>query len=241
LTGRLAWRVATLVESRAETAAARTLVLDVPDWPGHLAGQHADIRLTAPDGYSTQRSYSLAAPPDGDRLELTVQRVPDGEVSPYLTDVLSPGDPLEIRGPVGGWFVWRAADPDPVLLVAGGSGLAPIESILRALLDSGHGDRVMLYFGVRSERDLYHEPLLRDLASRHANFSYHVVLSEQKGARGRRYGLVHEAVDADLEEVEGLMSYLAGPPVMVEATTALLAARGLAPRQIHADAFYNQT
>jgi CDP-4-dehydro-6-deoxyglucose reductase/ferredoxin-NAD(P)+ reductase (naphthalene dioxygenase ferredoxin-specific) len=126
------------------------------------------------------------------------------------------------------------------MLVAGGSGLAPIESILRTLLDGEHPDPITLYFGVRSERDLYHEAVLRDLAARHGNFAYHVVLSEQKGARGRRYGLVHEAVGADLREPDGLMAYLAGPPVMVEAATALLAERGLAPSQMHADAFYNQ-
>ena len=118
---RLEWRVSRLADSRDETPTARTLVLDVPDWPGHLAGQHVDVRLTAPDGYSTERSYSLAAPADDGRVQLTVQRVPNGEVSPYLTGVFSPGNPLEIRGPVGGWFVWRPADPGPVLLVAGGS------------------------------------------------------------------------------------------------------------------------
>ena len=103
----LAWRVARLAGHHDETATARTLDLSVPDWPGHLPGQHVDVRLTAEDGYSAQRSYSLAAPADGDRLQLTVQRVPEGEVSPYLTEVLAVGDPVELRGPVGGWFVWR--------------------------------------------------------------------------------------------------------------------------------------
>jgi ferredoxin-NADP reductase len=135
---RLTWRVARLAETREETATARTLVFDVPGWPGHLAGQHVDVRLTADDGYSTQRSYSLAAPADGDRIELTVQNVPDGEVSPYLTQVLSPGDPVEIRGPVGGWFVWRPADPAPVLLVAGGSGVVPLMAMLRLARATGH-------------------------------------------------------------------------------------------------------
>ncbi len=116
--------MAHLVAARDETPTVRTLVLDVPGWPGHLPGQHVDVRLTAPDGYSTQRSYSIAAPEDGTRVELTVQQVEDGEVSPYLASVLHAGDPIELRGPVGGWFVW---DPDdggdsPVLLVAGGCG-----------------------------------------------------------------------------------------------------------------------
>ena len=123
--------MARLAAARDETATARTLVLDVPGWPGHLAGQHVDVRLTAPDGYSTQRSYSIASAPDGERVELTVQRVPDGEVSPYLTGVFADGDPVELRSPVGGWFVWRPADTAPVLLVGGGSGVVPLMAMVR--------------------------------------------------------------------------------------------------------------
>ena len=126
-----------------------------------------------------------------------------------------------------------------MLLVAGGSGLAPIQSILCTLLERGYESPVTLCFGVRSERDVYHEALLKDLAAQHANFRYHVVLSEQIGASGRRYGLVHEAINLPIPR--DVMAYLAGPPVMVEAATALLAAQGVAPRQIHADAFYNQS
>ena len=117
--GRLIWRVATVDATKDETATARTLVLDVPGWPGHLAGQHVDVRLTADDGYSVERSYSIASAADGTRLELTVQRIADGEVSPYLTGDLRPGDKLELRGPVGGWFVWDPSSTAPVLLVAG--------------------------------------------------------------------------------------------------------------------------
>ncbi|MFD0533099.1 FAD-binding oxidoreductase [Actinomadura luteofluorescens] len=127
--GRLTWRVARLAETRRETDTARTLVFDVPGWPGHLAGQHVDVRLTAADGYTAQRSYSLSAP---DRVELTVQRIADGEVSPYLTDVLGIGDPVELRGPVGGWFVWRPDAGRDVLLIAGGSGVAPLMAMVRA-------------------------------------------------------------------------------------------------------------
>lgn len=127
----LTWQAARLVGLRDETPSARTLVFDVPGWSGHLAYQHVDVRLTAEDGYSTQRSYSLTSAPDGDRFELTVQRAPDGEVSPYLADVMEIGDLVEIRGPVGGWFVWRPADIRPVLLVGGGSGIAPLMAMIR--------------------------------------------------------------------------------------------------------------
>jgi Oxidoreductase FAD-binding domain/Oxidoreductase molybdopterin binding domain len=120
--GRLTWLVARLVAVRDETATARTLVFDVPGWPGHLPGQHVDLRLTAEDGYSTERSYSIASASEGNRVELTIERLDDGEVSPYLTQVLSPGDPLELRGPIGGYFAWHPDSSSPVLLVGGGSG-----------------------------------------------------------------------------------------------------------------------
>jgi ferredoxin-NADP reductase len=129
--GRLTWQAGTVTAVREETATARTIVLEVPGWPGHAPGQHVDVRLTAPDGYSAQRSYSIASAPDRGRVELTVQRLPDGEVSPYLTEVLAAGDPLELRGPVGGWFVWDPAAPAPVLLVGGGSGVVPLMAMIR--------------------------------------------------------------------------------------------------------------
>src|SRR5919202_5170001 len=135
--GRLSWRLALVLAVRAESPSARTLVLEVPGWPGHLPGQHVDVRLTADDGYSTQRSYSIASAPDGTRMELTVQRLDDGEVSPYLTQVLGPGDPLELRGPVGGWFVWSGGQTDPVLLLAGGSGMVPLMAMVRTRIARG--------------------------------------------------------------------------------------------------------
>lgn len=116
------WRVATVAGIRKETASARTLILRVPDWPGHRAGQHVDIRLTAPDGYTATRSYSIASAAMAQDLEVTVERVTDGEVSAFLTEGVSEGVPIEIRGPLGGWFVWRPDQPEPVQLVAGGWG-----------------------------------------------------------------------------------------------------------------------
>jgi ferredoxin-NADP reductase len=128
---RLEWRVARVLEVRDETARARTLVLDVPDWPGHRAGQHVDVRLVAEDGYQAQRSYSIATAPENPTVALTVERLDDGEVSPYLCDVLVPGDGVEVRGPIGGYFVWDVALGGPLLLVAGGSGVVPLMAMLR--------------------------------------------------------------------------------------------------------------
>jgi ferredoxin-NADP reductase len=119
---RIAWRLAAVTDVLVETPSAKTLVLDVPGWTGHVAGQHVDVRLTAEDGYQAQRSYSIASAPEDATLALTVERLEDGEVSPYLTDELGPGDELELRGPIGGYFVWRSQDGGPLLLVAGGPG-----------------------------------------------------------------------------------------------------------------------
>ncbi|MBX6358302.1 MAG: ferredoxin reductase [Micromonosporaceae bacterium] len=159
--GRLAWRVARLAGYRDETPTVRTLVLDVEGWPGHLPGQHVDVRLTAEDGYRAQRSYSLAGPDSGERIELTVERLPDGEVSPYLTEVFSVGDPVEVRGPVGGWFVWRPAATEPVLLVAGGVGLVPLMAMLRARRQAGSRVPFRLVYSVRSPAEVLYTGELR--------------------------------------------------------------------------------
>ena len=160
---RLIWRVATLVGARTETPTARTLVLQVPDWPGHLPGQHVDVRLTAPDGYSTERSYSIASAWPGDgTIELTIQRLPDGEVSTYLTDIYRVGDAIELRGPVGGWFVWRTAQTSPVLLLGGGSGVVPLMAMIRARGAIRGRQPFRLLYSVRTPQDtLYADELAR--------------------------------------------------------------------------------
>src|SRR5580658_6968792 len=127
------WRVGTVVALHDETATARTITLDVLDWPGHVAGQHVDVRLTAPDGYSAVRSYSIASAPNSQqRVQITVERLPNGEVSPYLTQEVIVGDRLELRGPTGGWFVWRCEQMEPIQLVAGGSGIVPLMAMIRS-------------------------------------------------------------------------------------------------------------
>jgi ferredoxin-NADP reductase len=142
-----------LVDVTVQTAAAHSLRFEVRGWPGHLAGQHVDIRLTADDGYTAQRSYSLSAPAGGDLVEITVQRVADGEVSPYLVDALQVDESIEIRGPVGGWFVWRPTDPEPVLLVGGGSGVAPLMAMVRQRRQSGSHVPFRLIYSARTRDD----------------------------------------------------------------------------------------
>jgi ferredoxin-NADP reductase len=163
----LPWLVGTLAARVPETPSAMTLDLDVPGWRGAMAGQHVDVRLTAEDGYSTQRSYSLASaatmpagPVMNERISLTVQVVEDGEVSPYLTEDLQVGDELELRGPVGHWFVWQSNDPHPVQLIAGGSGLVPLMSMLRTRRDVGSVSSFRLLVSVRTPQDaLYADEL----------------------------------------------------------------------------------
>src|SRR3954447_16897024 len=131
LPGRLTWQLSTVVSTHMETAGAKTLMLELPQWPGHRAGQHVDVRLTGDDGYQAERSYSIASAPEDSRLAITVERLEDGEVSPYLVDELRAGDRLELRGPIGGYFIWVESLGGPLLLVAGGSGLVPFRSMWR--------------------------------------------------------------------------------------------------------------
>src|SRR6201984_3792656 len=151
------WRVGTVVGLHDETATARTIALEVPDWPGHIAGQHVDVRVTAPDGYSTVRSYSIASAPNPEGpVELTVERLPNGEVSPYLTQELALGDRLELRGPIGGWFVWRVEQTDPVQLIAGGSGIVPLMAMIRSRASTGSKSQFRLLYSVREPGAIFY-------------------------------------------------------------------------------------
>ncbi|TMK43130.1 MAG: oxidoreductase, partial [Actinobacteria bacterium] len=157
----------TVAETVRETADAVSLRLDLANWPGNRAGQHVDVRLTAEDGYSAERSYSIASRPGADHLELTVVRLADGEVSPYLTSVLKVGDPLELRGPIGGYFVWEAADTRPVLLVGGGSGVVPLMAMLRHHAALDHQGAMHLVYSARRQQDLLYREELERLVSGH--------------------------------------------------------------------------
>src|SRR5512132_1360517 len=163
---RLVWRPAEVVERVAETRRATTLVLDVPGWPGHLAGQHVDVRLTAEDGYQAQRSYSIATAPEDEHLVLTVERLEDGEVSPYLTETLRPGDDLELRGPIGGYFVWRNSLGGPLLLIGGGSGVVPLRAMLRHHVAIGSMVPARMLYSARSMEDVIYREELGRLAER---------------------------------------------------------------------------
>src|SRR5579863_6370158 len=164
--GRVMWRVGKAVALCDETASARTLTLEVPDWSGHVAGQHVDVRLTAPDGYSAARSYSIASAPNSEnRLEITVERLPNGEVSPYLTQELSVGDPLELRGPIGGWFVWHPEQIEPIQLIAGGSGIVPLMAMIRSRASSGSAVPFRLLYSVREPGAIFYRDELQTLSS----------------------------------------------------------------------------
>jgi ferredoxin-NADP reductase len=158
LRGRLSWQLGEVVETRQETARTRSIVLAVPDWAGHLPGQHVDVRLTAEDGYQAERSYSIASPPEEEGLVLTVERLEDGEVSPYLTDELRLGDRLELRGPIGGYFTWEVGQGGPVQLVAGGSGIVPLMAMIRHRAAAGGDAAIRLLYSSRS----YDEIVYRD-------------------------------------------------------------------------------
>jgi ferredoxin-NADP reductase len=240
LAGRLSWRGATLVESRAETPTARTLVLEVAHWPGHLAGQHVDVRLTAEDGYQAVRSYSLAEPADGEQIALTVQRVADGEVSPYLSGALSVGDSIEVRGPLGGWFVWRASEPAPVLLVAGGSGIVPLMAMVRARRAAGSRVPFRLIYSVRSPAQLYYADELRvpQPGDGGLDVSYVFTRDVPEGfARApARLGIADINVGGWPPDFEP-SCFVCGPTGFVETVADILVALGHEPRRIKTERF----
>jgi ferredoxin-NADP reductase len=231
VSGRLNWRVATLAEVKAETASARTLVLDVPGWPGHLAGQHLDLRLTAADGYQAQRSYSMSAPAEGDRVEVTVQRVVDGEVSPFLVDSYAVGGPIEVRGPVGRWFVWRPRDSAPVLLFAGGSGIVPLMAMIRARTQAASKVPFRLVYSVRTPEDrLYADELARPIGGLDISYVY-----TRLGGR-RRVGIADVTTGGWPPEFEP-QCFVCGPNGFVETVANILVALGYDTHRIKTERF----
>src|SRR6267143_5661463 len=163
--GRLTWQLGEVADVIQETPRVSSLVLEVPAWPGHLAGQHVDLRLTAEDGYQAQRSYSIASPPEDSQVILTVERLEDGEVSPYLVGEVKAGDKIELRGPIGGYFVWKGSDERPLLLVAGGSGIVPLMAMIRHRAATGAAAHVRLLYSSRSLDDVIYRDELATLSA----------------------------------------------------------------------------
>jgi len=242
----IAWRVATVVDILRETPRTRTLVLDVPGWPGHRAGQHVDVRLTAEDGYQAQRSYSIASAPQDARVALTIDRLDDGEVSPYLTDVLRGGDRLELRGPIGGYFVWDVALGGPLLLVAGGSGIVPLMAMLRhraaalGTADLRHDVPARLLYSSRRWDDVIYRAELARLAEDDATLEVAFTFTREPprgwtGFRRRidRMMLAEVAWPAS----ERPRVFICGPTPMVEAAAAALVDLGHDPALVKTERF----
>ena len=237
LLGRLTWQLAELVEVVAETPRVKTIVFDVPGWPGHRAGQHVDVRLTAEDGYQAERSYSIASAADGTRVALTVQRLDDGEVSPYLTDELRPGDKIELRGPIGGYFVWEPSEGGPLMLVAGGSGIVPLMAMIRTRAAADDTEMRLLYSS-RSQDDVIYRDELERLSGNGLTVVHALTDSQPPGwtSYARR-------VDAEmLAEVTPAPAkrprfYACGPTPFVEAVAESLVRLGHDPRAIKTERF----
>jgi ferredoxin-NADP reductase len=225
---------------RAETSTTRTLVLDVPGWPGHVAGQHVDVRLTAEDGYQAQRSYSIASAPEAGDLELTVERIDDGEVSPYLVDVARAGDELEVRGPVGGHFTWRDDDGGPLLLVGGGSGLVPLMAMLRHRAARASTVTARLLVSARSWDDVLYRDELAALAEPRDGLGIAYTLTRERPAGWDGYDRrVDGAMLAEVGPAPAAAPrvYICGPTAFVERVADLLVAMGHAPGAIRAERF----
>jgi ferredoxin-NADP reductase len=235
--------VATVTEIRRENERAVTIVLDVPGWPGHLAGQHVDVRLTAGDGYQAQRSYSVASAPDGDRVELTVVEVEDGEVSEYLTTIVAAGDQMEVRGPVGGWFIWRPDAPGPfrpVILVAGGSGLVPLMAMIRVRAESATRVPFRLVYSVRDPGSLLYREELDRLSRKdgglHVTFAFTRTAPPGSAWRTGRITarLLAEAGWPSVDEPD---VFVCGPTGFVESAANLLVDLGHDPQRIRTERF----
>jgi ferredoxin-NADP reductase len=237
---RILWRLAEVVEVVPETPRTKSLVLEVPGWEGHKAGQHVDVRLTAPDGYQAQRSYSIASAPEDERLVLTVDRLDDGEVSPYLTDVLMAGDKLELRGPIGGYFVWEEGDGGPLLLVGGGSGVVPLMAMIRHRAAVGSEVPVRLLYSSRSYEEIIYRKELADLVVRDGSLEVIHTLTRSRPEGWNGYD--RRIDDQMLGEVEwppdeNPLVYVCGPTPLVEAVGAALVGLGHNPTRVKTERF----
>ena len=238
LLGRLIWQLAQVVNVSPETPRVKTVVFDVPAWPGHRSGQHVDVRLTAEDGYQVERSYSIASAPNATHVELTVERLDDGEVSPYLTDELRPGDRIELRGPVGGYFVWEPGLGGPVLLVGGGSGIVPLMAMIRERAAADDDVDMRLVFSSRGWDDVIYRDELEHLAGNGLTVVHTLTRSQPVGWAGYA-----RRVDAEmLAEVgpaagDRPLIYVCGPTPFVESVATALVGLGHEAYRIKTERF----
>jgi ferredoxin-NADP reductase len=236
--GRLTWQAADVVEIVTETPRVKTIVFEVPGWAGHRPGQHVDVRLTAEDGYQAERSYSIGSAPSGNRIELTVERLDDGEVSPYLTDELRPGDQIELRGPVGGYFVWEPAEGGPLLLVAGGSGVVPLMAMIRAREAAANDVDTRLVFSSRSWDEVIYRAELERLDGDGLAVIHTLTRSQPPGWTGYA-----RRVDRDMlaqvgpSPAERPRVYVCGPTPFVEAVAEALVQLGHEPLRVRTERF----
>jgi ferredoxin-NADP reductase len=237
--GRLTWQVGPVVETRAETPQVKSLILELPDWLGHRAGQHVDIRLTAEDGYQAVRSYSIASPPDERRIEVTIERLEDGEVSPYLVDEVRVGDPLELRGPIGGYFVWETTLGGPLFLVGGGSGIVPLMAMMRHRVATASQVPITLLYSARSPEQVIYRTELETLASAPGiEVIYTYTRSQPPGWTGYRRR-IDEAMLAEVAptRAEQPRIYVCGPTPLAEGASNALVALGYQPERIRIERF----
>jgi ferredoxin-NADP reductase len=235
------WRVGTVVALHDETATARTITLDVSDWPAHVAGQHVDVRLTASDGYSAVRSYSIASAANSERrIELTVERLPDGEVSPYLTQEIAVGDRLELRGPIGGWFVWRPQQTESIQLIAGGSGIVPLMAMIRSRALAGSTAPFRLLYSVREPEAVFYREELKALSDHKGsvNLTYAYTRVAPKNWP-RPPSRIDAALIANTTWPSNLVPtcYVCGPTSFVESVTGFLSSSGNSPDKIRTERF----
>jgi ferredoxin-NADP reductase len=241
LLGRLTWQLGEVVSTHAETARTRSITLDVPSWPGHRPGQHVDVRLTAADGYQAERSYSIASPSEaGTRVTLTVERLEGGEVSPYLVDELRVGDKLELRGPIGGYFVWEARMGGPLLLVAGGSGIVPLMAMVRHRAAVGSTEpTVLLYSSRSSEEVIYRDELARLTGDATGLKTVHTLTrSQPPGWSGYRRRIDLEMLrDVAWPPDRHPQAFICGPTPLVEAVASSLVTLGHEVHRIKTERF----
>ncbi len=234
--GRLTWQTATVDSVVDETAKVRTISLSLPGWAGHRAGQHLDVRLTADDGYRAERSYSIASAP-GEPVAITVERLDDGEVSPYLTEELRPGDEIEIRGPIGGYFVWEPPGESPLLLAAGGSGVVPLRAILRERSRTGSPVPARLLYSARTLADVIYRAELAQLGDG-VEVTYTLTRQQPPGWTGYARRVDRQMIaDVAWPVAQAPLAYVCGPTNFVEAVAADLVALGYPPLRVKTERF----